>query len=202
MKKFLIILCIFILTGCSTSKFDETKTFEELEKIEKSQVVANTSAKGFKYYKPRDFSLIEEYDFNHILVHKGNKYYLNIDVNAYHDKMPIKYTINTEAYLSKKIEYDDNKVAYIEIKEVNNSYFLVKMMYNYSSVEVSVKESEIYDALTHMMIILSSIRYNDNVIENIINEADLDSRENAYEIKQPKVKNEKTNVLDVYDNKG
>ncbi len=200
MKKILIILSIFILCGCSNNnQFNEQKTVEELKKITSTETKANTSAKGFKYYKPRDFALLETYDFNHVLVHKANKYYLNVDANAYYDKMIIKYTADEKLYFSKKIELDDEKVAFLEIKQLNNSYFLVKMLYNYSSIEVSVRENELYDAAINSMIILSSIKYNDNVIASIINDNDLDSRDNAYQIKKPKTKKEKTNILDVYN---
>ena len=200
MKKILILLSIFILCGCTNKEsFDDTKIINELKVIDQNVALANSASRGFKYYKPRDFALLESSDFNHILVHKSNKFYLNVDVNAYYDKMPIKYVENDKEFYSKKIDLDSGIPLFIEIKEINNSYFLIKMMYNYSSIEVSTRETEIYDSIVSSMIILSSIKYNDSVIESIISEGNIDSRETAYEIKKPKVKKERTNILDVYD---
>ena len=199
MKKILIILSVFLLCGCTNNQtFSEEKVVEELNKIVTTDIKANEGAKGFKYYKPRDYASLETSDFIHVLVHKGNKFYLNVDANAYYDKMIIKYEEKPELYLSKKIDLDNEKQAYLEIKELNNSYFLVKMLYNYSSIEVSVKENELYDSVIGSMIILSSIKYNDAVIASIINDADIDTRENTYEIRKPKIDKEKTNILDVY----
>ena len=200
MKKILIVLSILVLAGC-TSKIDKEylKNTNEYSKIVACETYANTTAKGFKYYKPRDFSLLEATDNNHTLLHNSNKYFLSVDINAYHDKMKYSYTEKSDVYLSKKLDFNDGKTGYIEINEGNNSYFYIKVLYNYSSIEVSVRENEIEEALIDSMIILSSIRYNDNVIENIINEGDLDTRENTYEIRKPKVQNERTNILDVYD---
>lgn len=49
------------------------------------------------------------------------------------------------------------------------------------------------------MIILSSIKYNDKVIENFIGIGGLDSKETLYELKKPKDNSQKKNILDVYD---
>ena len=76
MKKIIILLSVLFITGCSYND-------KGVERIESdtygilSYTVPNTNvgAKGFKYYKPRDFAMLEEKEFNHTLVHNGNKYY-------------------------------------------------------------------------------------------------------------------------------
>ena len=184
MKKIIILLSVLFITGCS---FND----KGIEKIESdtygilSYTVPNTNvgAKGFKYYKPRDFAMLEEKEFNHTLVHNGNKYYLNIDINAYY---------------SKKLNYNDLS-GYIEIREGKNSYFYIKMLYNYSYIEVEVKESDINDAVNSSLVILSSIRYNDKVINELTLNKDVAGKETQYEIKKPDLIEESKNILDVYE---
>lgn len=69
------------------------------------------------------------------------------------------------------------------------------MMYNYSTIEVAVLEKDIKEAVINSAIILSSIRYNDNVIEHLISTGDLDSKESAYEIKKPASNTNDKNLL-------
>ena len=167
MKKIIILLSVLFITGCSYND-------KGVERIESdtygilSYTVPNTNvgAKGFKYYKPRDFAMLEEKEFNHTLVHNGNKYYLNIDINAYNSKFKSEYQIDPLLYYSDTISNGDI-FGYIEVRKGKNSYFYLKMLYNYSCIEVSVKENELNSAINSSMIILSSMRYNDNVIASL-----------------------------------
>lgn len=73
------------------------------------------------------------------------------------------------------------------------------MLYNYSCIEVSVKENELNSAINSSMIILSSMRYNDNVIASFISNKNTAGKENTYEIKKPNNKKDDRNILDVYE---
>lgn len=199
MKKIIIILSSLLLVGCTTS-VTSNESYEGLvmNTLNASKTHYNTLGKGFKYYKPRDFSLMKDEDFNHILLNNGNFYYLNVDINGYYNKYEHTYSINPDLVLSKSFKYDD-KLGFLEIKEGKNNYFYIKMMYNYSYVEVQVKEYELKPAVVNSIIILSSMKYNDKVIENFISTGDLNSKETAYEIKKPNNNSQKKNILDVYD---
>lgn len=110
MKKILILLSVFIISGCSlqNNSSDLTNVKEDINDIitNKSKYT-NTSGIGFKYYKPRDFSLLEDKDFNHVLLNNGNKYYLNIDINAYNSKFKSEYQIDPLLYYSDTISNGD-----------------------------------------------------------------------------------------------
>ena len=83
---------------------------------------------------------------------------------------------------------------------MKNIELFIKMMYNYSYVEVSVAEDEVYDAIIDSSIILSSIKYNDKIISTYIGNAVSSSLESKYEVKKPKQeKNERQNILDFYE---
>ena len=199
MKKFIIILSSLLLVGCS-STVTSNQTYESLimNTLESEITHYNTLGKGFKYYKPRDFSLYTDDEFNHILLNKSNKYYLNIDINGYYNKYEHEFSINPEIEYSKNFKYNDI-LGFLEITKGKNDYFYLKMMYNYSYIEVQVKEKELKPAVVNSIIILSSIKYNDKVIENFISTGDLSSKETTYEIKKPNSSKQKKNILDVYE---
>jgi len=200
MKKVIVILSIFLLSGC-TAYSSSTLTLERSVAVvlESSGTYPNSNGKGFKYYRPRDFSVLEDNEFNQVLMNNGYKFYLNIDFNAYYNaknnNYKIDYVVDNTLYFSYKFSYN-NIDGYISIRDAKNGYFYIKMLYNYSYIEVGVKESDIKKALVDSTIILSSIRYNDNVIGNLISSRNLVSNESIYEIKKPEKENDR-NILDV-----
>lgn len=193
MKKVIIILSAFLLVGCSSTLSSSLDIDTALNTVLSENITSyNTHAKGFKYYKPRDFSLIKDDDYNHTLLNNGINYYLNVDINGYFNKKDVNYTIDSSLYFSSKINYN-GITGFLEIREGNNGYFYIKMMYNYSYIEVCVEKDEIVNAVVNSTIILSSIRYNDKVIESLISSGDLGNKESTYEIKKPSSDNK--NIL-------
>lgn len=203
MKKILVLLLtILFITGCSgkLTERDLNRSINEVKRVISSkQPHSNAYAIGFKYYKPRDFSVLEDKGFNQTLLHNSNKYYLNVDVNAYYYKFKSNFEKESDDYYSSSFQ-NEGIEGYVRIKKTNNDYFYIKMMYNYSYVEVSVTENEIYDAIIDSSIILSSIKYNDKIISTYMGNAVSSSLESKYEVKKPKQeKTERQNVLDYYE---
>jgi hypothetical protein len=199
MKKFIILLSVFVLAGCSNS-LSSTLTLDNAVTTVLSQGYSesNINGRGFKYYKPRDFSLLTDNTYNHVLINNSNFYYLNIDINGYYGKLKTDYKPDSSLYYSNKFYYNDLD-GYVEVKQSSDNYFYVKMMYNYSYIEVSVRENELKEAVINSAIILSSIRYNDKVIENFISNGDLSSHETPYELKKPEKDESNMNILEVID---
>lgn len=201
MKRVIILLFVFLITGCTASLSNKGvhRINNDIKKVLTYEINhTNTSGKGFKYYKPRDFSLLEDKDYNHVLIHNGDKYYLNIDINAYYSKFKSDYKIDNNLYYSDSFLYNDI-FGYVEIIDGKNDYFYIKMLYNYSCIEVSVTEDKINDAVSSMIVILSSIKYNDTIIESLISSSDISSKDTAYELVGPLVPIEDKNILDVYE---
>lgn len=199
MKKIIILLSVFLLVGCTNSLSSTLSIDTAITTVLKEgNNETNTNGRGYKYYKPRDFSIYEDNVYNHVLINNGNKYYLNIDINSYYNKHKENYEINSDIYYSNRFYYNNN-VGYIEIREGNNNYFYLKMMYNYSNIEVAVEEANIKSAVINSAIILSSIRYNDKVIENLISNGDLNTKETTYEMKKPPKDDNNKNILEVID---
>lgn len=199
MKKIIILLSVFLLVGCTNSLSSTLSIDTAITTVlREGNNNTNINGKGYKYYKPRDFSIFEDNIYNHVLLNNGDKYYLNIDINSYYNKHKGNYEINTSLYYSNRFYYDNN-MGYIEIREGNNGYFYIKMMYNYSSIEVAVAEDNIKSAVINSAIILSSIRYNDKVIASLISNGDLSAKETTYEMKKPLKDDSNKNILEVID---
>ncbi len=130
MKKVIVILSVFLLAGC-TAYSSSTLTIERAigSVIESGPKYTNTNGKGYKYYKPRDFSVLEEKDFNLVLLNNGYNFYFNVDLNGYYNSKSnnykIDYVVDNEVYFSYRFSYN-NIDGYISIRDAKNGYFYIK----------------------------------------------------------------------------
>ena len=187
MKKYIILGFIFLilLTGCNIRKFEDASIESIIsESLFKTKDIYNTNRIGYRYYLPRNFNIKSDSDYNEIFVSKNYKYYLYVDIVSYYNKSDFVFNQKKDVYYS---EYLDNngKKGYIEITKLED-YFLIELMYNYSKIEVLTKENDIKDAVLNASNILSSIKYNNLVIENIVGENKLNYEETTYDIFKPK----------------
>ncbi len=185
-KLIVLILLVFIVTGCTTYRVDKL-TYEKLVDaiIYDKTPKVNTALQGFKFYLPRDSKIISSSESNAVLYSGGTKYYLYIDLISYYNKTNNDYnlTLEGERIFTKKIEYQD-KEGYIIITKQEKNYFL-EIMHNYGKIEVITDEDNIKLALTKSLILLSSIDYNDKVIESLIGVNSLNYKEETYNLLSP-----------------
>lgn len=195
-KKIIIVLCLFLFTGCTRTYYMNSLSYEEIlnyATIEENDL-HNTNNKGFKYYLPTGFSVTKDDGFNQTLTSHNNIYYLNIDIVSYYYKKGTEETKEINDYYFYKFN-KNGKDGYLRITK-NNDKFFVELCYNYAIIEVEVEESEIKYAVSRGITILNSVKYNDTVIEKKLNDKDIESKETAYKIPEPKEKNETKNVLE------
>ena len=195
-KKIIIVLCLFLFTGCTRTYYMNSLSYEEIlnyATIEEKDL-HNTNNKGFKYYLPTGFSVTKDDGFNQTLTSHNNIYYLNIDIVSYYYKKGTEETKEIDDYYFYKFN-KNGKDGYLRITK-NNDKFFVELCYNYAIIEVEVEESEIKYAVSRGITILNSVKYNDTVIEKKLNDKDIESKETAYKIPEPKEKNETKNVLE------
>lgn len=195
-KKIIIVLCLFLFTGCTRTYYMNSLSYEEIlnyATIEENDL-HNTNNKGFKYYLPTGFSVTKDGGFNQTLTSHNNIYYLNIDIVSYYYKKGTEETKEIDDYYFYKFN-KNGKDGYLRITK-NNDKFFVELCYNYAIIEVEVEESEIKYAVSRGITILNSVKYNDTVIEKKLNDKDIESKETAYKIPEPKEKNETKNVLE------
>ena len=112
---------------------------------------------------------------------------------SYINKSELQYKENNSSKYSRMINFN-NKKGYIEINLWKNNQYLIEIMYNYAKIEVMVDEGQIKEALIKSINILSSVKYNDVIINNLLNDDNLDYTEEIFDMFKDRVDN--SNVLD------
>ncbi len=177
MKKILLLSLLLLLCGCSIVRIDTSNIDNIVEVVlSKDNNLYNQIGKGYKYYVPRGVSYMDTNDYNDVLYSNGDYYYLYIDVISYYYDVVKDYQENEEAYYSKKIDIND-KIGYLEINEQKNGRYFIEFMYNYSKMEVETDFENINDVVLNMTYILSTVKFNDNIIKIILDDDFLVSEE-------------------------
>lgn len=193
MKKLIMLFFLFfILTGCTVVRIDTTDIDNTINIIlTKENKLYNRVGKGYKYYVPRGVTYIDTDELNDKLYSDGTYYYLYVDIVNYYYQSKIEYEENKDSYYSKYIDLN-NKTGYLQIDEYNGKY-LINFMYNYAKIEALVDKEQINDTILNCSYILSTIKFNHNVIKLMLNEDYLTNREEKYDIFEPK------NPINEYD---
>ena len=196
MKKIILILAVIILTGCTNvnnMSYDEIVNTIVSSKYE----IYNENRSGYKYYTPSNISSSNTIDYNEILEDDTYRYYFYVDVISYYNRVIESYEVDNNAFYSKAINYQD-KFGYIEINEVSNNKYLLEIMYNYAKIEVMVDKYDLSKAISNSLIILSSVKYNSEILETIVGENILTSKEIEFNIFE--TKKTESNFLEVEAN--
>ena len=190
MKKLIILLLCFCMTGCTIVRID-TKSIDNILSVvlSKENDLYNQVGKGYKYYIPRGVSYMDTNELNDKLYSNGVYYYLYIDAVAYFYKTEINYEEKNDLYYSKKL--DGEKEGYLEITKENDKY-RIEFVYNYARIEALVNKDEIESVVLNASYILSTVKFNDNVIELMLQEDYFTNREEKYDIFASKNKEETT----------
>ncbi len=181
MKKiFLLSTILILLTGCTSIKNDNLDNI--INKALTSDLIAkNTNRVGYRYYLPKGLKIIYSDNYNDIFTSDKYTYYLYVDIVSFNSKKEFTYNVNNESYYSKTLELNDKK-GYIEINNYKNNQYLIEIMYNYAKIEVIVYKSDINSSVLYAMSVLSSITYNNNVIENFLKIDDMEEVEESFNI--------------------
>lgn len=182
MKRIAILVVLLILiTGCSVVRIDTTSLDNIIGVVlSKDNQLFNRVGKGYKYYIPRGVNYIDTNELNDKLYSNGNYYYLYIDVISYYNNIEVKYTKNEKAYFSKEIDINGRK-GYLEINKLDELYF-IEFMYNYAKIETLVEEKDIADVVLNSSYILSTIKFNNNVIKLMLNSDFFINKDEIYDI--------------------
>jgi hypothetical protein len=195
MKKLILVLALVILfTGCDIKNVTDKDIESVIDDTLKLDVQGtNNNFKGYKFYIPRGLSLQNKKGNNYVLLADGDYYYLYVDIVSYFHKKEIETTFDENLYFSKKISYNDVN-GYIKISEPKNDVYFLEIVYNYSKIEAYIKEQNLESAIKNSIKLLSSIEYNDVVLETMIGEKVLSYEEEVYNFFESK--REDGNFLD------
>ena len=196
MKKFVVlIVMLLLLTGCTNIQKENYNDI--ISSVVTSRYnVYNEYRSGYKYYMPNSMSSVDTKDFNEKITSSKYNYYLYVDVVSYYNRTLNEFKSDDRAYYSDAITYED-KYGYLEINRQDNKKYLVEIMYNYAKIEVMVEESDLKEAVTNSIIILSSINYNSEILAGIVGDNALEYNEETFNIFQAKKK--ESNFLDVQE---
>lgn len=178
MKKKIIILClvVFLLSGCTIVRINTTSIDNIIDVVlSKNNTIYNRVGIGYKYYVPRGVTYIDSTGTNDKLYSNGVYYYLYLDEIGYYYKISQKYKVDNNKYYSRKL---DN--GYLEITKQDTKY-LIEFVYNYAKIEALVPKEDVEKAVLNASYILSTIKYNKNVIKLSLRDDFLTNREEKYE---------------------
>ena len=179
MKKVLIIICLLFITGCSDIR---KQSYDDIiNNIATGANKDNVYRTGYSYYLPRGMQVADSTLYNEAITDARYKYYLYVDIVSYYKKVTKDYTINNNALVSKKLEYD-GKFGYVEVNLLKNDKYLVEIMYNYAKIEVIVDKSNLNEAMLSIINILKSVEYNDSIIANLMGDDILNFNEEEFNI--------------------
>lgn len=183
MKKIMFLVTLLVLfTGCSIKDINKYDINDVIDDALSNNInVTNVNFDGYKYYLPRGMKVVDKKDYNSKLLSNGNYYYLYVDVISYYYKSSLDYKVNNDIYFSKKISYDD-KEGYIEIEKKDDDKYFLKIVYNYSKIEVYVDINSLNSAISDSIKLLSSVTYNDIVLATIIGENTLNYQEEQFSL--------------------
>ena len=191
MKRNIIIIsiAIILLTGCTIVRIDTTSIDNIVRVItSKEGSLYNHVGRGYKYYVPKGVTYIDSSGSNDKLYSNGVYYYLFLDEVSYYYKKANSYKEDSSKIYSKKIE-NGSKVGYLEISKKNDLY-LVEFVYNYAKIEALVPEKKLNDTVLNCSYILSTIKYNSNIVKLSLEEDFLKNKEEKYNVFTQKTKDE------------
>ena len=169
------------MTGCTAVRINTTDIDNIVDVVlSKENSLYNHVGKGYKYYIPRGVTYIDTVEFNDKLYSDGNYYYLYIDAISYYYQKDIESDVDDSSYYYRDI-YINDKVGYINIKEVDNKY-LVEFMYNYAYIESLVDFEDINSVILNSSYILSTVKFNNNVIKIMLNDDYFRYKEEKFEL--------------------
>ena len=182
MKKILLLgLAALILTGCTIVRIDTTSIDNILNVVlSKENTLYNRVGRGYKYYVPRGVTYIDSSGSNDKLYSNGVYYYLYLDEISYYYQTALDYEEDDSKYYSRKID-NNGKLGYLEITKQDDLY-LIEFVYNYARIEALVPKEDINDTVLNSSYILSTIKYNSNIVKLSLEDDFLQNKEEKYDV--------------------
>ena len=199
MKKILIlIICLFVLTGCNKEKVLLNDFDSILDTFLKNNTsLVNNYSKGYKYYLPSGVRVIDSNNYNEKLYYNGNYYYLFVDVVSYYYDMNLDYSFDSNKYYSKELNYN-GKEGYVEITQEEDLY-KVEFYYNYAKIEAYVDYDILGQTLINICYILNSVKFNDSVTKATIGDSDDKLTEETFDFYTPRKEGNFIDYINKYD---
>ena len=181
MKKIIVFILLLLLTGCSVVRIDTDSLSNIVDVVlSKNNTLYNSDGQGYKYYIPCGVTHIDTDDLVQTLYYKGEYYYLYVDIVSYYYKKDTNFKKNDKAYFSKLIN-DKNQSGYVEVTKKDDLYY-VSFYYNYARIEAMVTKENLSNTILNASYILSTIKYDRNIIKTMLDEEYLKNKTGKYDL--------------------
>ena len=183
-KVMLFVIVALILTGCTKvdNNIDNIVSATMMKEIKN----VNTVSTGYELYIPVGVMQLVDADYNQKFMIKDTHVYLYVDTVSYYYKNSLNYKSTEDYnYYYKEISLND-KTGYIGINKLNDDSFFVQIVYNYSKIEFYTNERDLKVILSNCLMLVNSIKFNDNLIKIELDKITSDNREVKYELDKPK----------------
>ena len=184
MKKIIAFILVLMLCGCTVVRIDTSNIDTIVDVVlSKDNNLFNRVGKGYKYYVPKGVTYVDTNELNEILYSNGNYYYLYIDAIGYYNSREDEYEIDKDAYYSRVIKKEDGfkSNGYLNVLKRGDKYH-IEFIYNYSKIEAVVDEYELNDTILNSAYILSTVKFNYDIIALMLNEEYFTSGEEKFEL--------------------
>ena len=182
-KVILLIIIALLLTGCTKidSNIDNIVNATMMREVN----TVNTVSTGYQLYIPMGVIQLVDNEYNQKLKMRDTHVYLYVDTISYYYKNSLNYKNNESYnYYYKEISFN-NETGYIGINKLETGNFFVTIVYNYSKIEFYAYEQDLPVILANSLIILNSVKYNDNLIKIELDKTANEGREITYELDKP-----------------
>ena len=179
----LLIILALILTGCTRldNNIDNIINATMTKEIED----VNTVSTGYELYIPVGVTQIVDNEYNQKFKIRDTYAYLYVDTVSYYYKNNLNHKSSEDYnYYYKDINLN-NKSGYIGIKKIDDDSYFGEIVYNYSKIEFYSNYYDMPFVISNSLMILNSIKYNDNLIKLELDIASNDGREVKYELDKP-----------------
>ena len=180
----LFLAILLLLTGC-------VKVTDNLDEVvnaimTKDSDYVNTVSTGYELCLPTGVKQVVDNEYNQQFK-IGNRYiYLYVDTISYYYKNGLNYkSYDNYNYYYRELLLN-SKTGYIGIDKREDDLYFALIVYNYSKIEFYASKDELPFILANALIILRSIKYNDNLIDLEFGSGTSDGKEIKYELDGPK----------------
>lgn len=183
-KVILLIIVALMLTGCTKldNNIDNIVSATMTKEIER----VNTVSTGYKLYIPIGVMQLVDNQYNQKLKIRDTHVYLYVDTVSYYYKNNLNFKSDSKFnYYYEELNLN-GKTGYIGINKLDDGSFFVLIVYNYSKIEFYTNEENLPIITSSSLMILNSIKYNDNLIKMELDNNTGDNREVKYELDKPK----------------
>lgn len=180
-----LLVGILMLTGCSIKRITN-----ELDTVVDGTIVSNndyvnTVSMGYELYIPTGVSQIKDNEYNQKFKIRNRYVYLYVDTVSYYYKNMLNYKNEMDYnYYYREVSLD-GKTGYVGVNRTVSGDYFCELVYNYAKIEFYSDYDDLPVIMANSLIILNSIKFNDNLIEMKLEDNVGNGKELKYELDKP-----------------